>query len=687
MRIGLYLKNLDEEYQISVFKGIRSEAARAGIDLFCIQGGLSASGKYIPSDGILLLSSVLFTQDSDTDIAAIKNYFGQTPCISIGNRLRGIPSIIIRNKKSMEMIMEHLTVFHGYRKLLYIGGPVEHRDNTVREHVFREALTQNPTGCPDLEGTITNGGFREASAIEILKEYVRKHPDTPLDAIVAANDNMAIGALKVLRSVADPRWKACVVTGFDDIPQARLEIPALTTVQQPLHELGRLAVRTIHDLVEKKKSPDVLHIDSVPIIRNSCGCHSSPSEALPDTPPGEIQFSRLQYQSFQSEQYLRNVSSFGQQLTTAASMQELVGLLQAFLNNNDVQMFFLLLYPQKEGCAGGEIDLIYRRFKNEERAFADRSEKTSLQEFFANDFRGKESEPASPCIYNLTSGDEELGLIVYETDDNTHPHICSAAIFMANTVKRLMILEDEKERSRKLEREVHTRTQDLVESNRLLEKEAKRRLAVEAEVLRISEMERLRFSLDLHDDICQRLAGISMFSKSLEKGADLGELSEMIDETLSRTRQYAHDSFPVELDSLGLNEAFGSLCHSIQKETGCICEYSWKVPEGYTLSGSQEINLYRIVQEAMHNTVKHAKAQRARISVVLKDSTLVVRVRDNGTGISTCRNDAIPLHNKKRGHVGIGLKSMEYRAHQIGASYLFRSSAKHGTLVEIRLPL
>ncbi|MBN2811659.1 MAG: substrate-binding domain-containing protein [Spirochaetales bacterium] len=680
MRVGLYLKNLDEEYQISVFKGIRSEAARVGIDLFCMQGGLSSPGKFLPVDGVLLLTSALFAEMSDIDIPAIKNYFSSTPWISIGNNLEGIPSISIRNRKSMEQIMDHLVAFHGCRKLLFISGPAGHPDNSVREAVFRETLCNRSSEFPGLEGVVRNGGFWESYAIDIMREYIATHPDSPLDAVVAANDSMAIGALKVLRSASDPRWKSCKVTGFDDIPQARLEIPALTTVQQPLEELGRLAVRTIHALIEKKEAPEICELDSVPVIRNSCGCRSPEPDAalVPDAV-----LSRVQYQSFRSEQHLRNVSSFGQLLTTVGSMHELVRYLQAFLNSNDVKTFFFLLFPQSDTAKSGDIELIYRRFRNEEKSFADRRERTTLAEFFSSNFRENEKIPASASIHNLTSGTDELGIIVYEIDDYAHPHLCSAAIFIANTVRRLMILEDEKKRSRKLEREVLLRTKDLVESNRKLKAEAKRRLEVEAEVLHISEMERLRFSLDLHDDICQRLAGISMYSKSLDSGSDLGELSEMIDETLNRTRQYAHDSFPVELDSLGLNEAVASLCRSVQKQTLCACGYSWEAGADIRLANAQEINLYRIIQEAVHNTVKHARATRVDISVRLEDGALAIRVRDNGTGIS----GDTPARPKKKPHVGIGLKSMEYRAHQIGAQYLFRSSAKDGTLVEIRLPL
>jgi signal transduction histidine kinase len=258
-------------------------------------------------------------------------------------------------------------------------------------------------------------------------------------------------------------------------------------------------------------------------------------------------------------------------------------------------------------------------------------------------------------------------------------------------VKRLQILENEKDRALRLEQEVSYRTRDLLEANKKLSEEARRRLAVEAEVLRISEMERLRFSLDLHDDICQRLAGISMYCKSLSAREDLKpflpELAGLIDETLSRTRRYAHDSFPVELDSFGLREAVGGLCGRINKETDCACDYTWKVPSSVHLAQAMEINVYRIVQEALNNVVKHSKADKSAVEIKAEGSVLLVRIKDNGKGNPLLNSENYHKLPEEGRRTGLGLRSMEYRAHQLGAECLFKSTVKGGTLVELRIPI
>jgi signal transduction histidine kinase len=181
-----------------------------------------------------------------------------------------------------------------------------------------------------------------------------------------------------------------------------------------------------------------------------------------------------------------------------------------------------------------------------------------------------------------------------------------------------------------------------------------------------------------------------MFCKSLTRGVSaeslLPELSELIDETLLRTRQYAHDAFPMELDALGLKEALGALCHSVNKQTSCRCEYTWSAPEPSPLSPAQDINVYRIIQEALHNVIKHAKADKADITVKAEGPLLIVRVRDNGIGSSRQDGDK-PDNPATRRREGLGLRSMEYRAHQLGAEYIFESSCSGGTTVELRIPI
>ena len=690
MRIGLFLKNLDEEYQLSIFKGIKAEAAALGLELLCIQGELLSwkqddkpqnpslkadifpSRHFIGADGILFLSSVLFEQPKLDYAEQFKNMFKNTPFVSVGNSFFDYHSIQVNAEKPLWDLMDHLIVYHKYRKFLFIGGPVDGEDNIIREKIFREAIEKFRQVYPELRGTVVNGDFLETSGRIIARDYMIQHSDDPPDVIVAANDYMAFGARNMLMTREDPRWSKCPVTGFDDVSQSGLEIPALTTIRQPLEKLGKLAVRTLWDLIQGRDVPLTIKVDAELIIRGSCGCPIS-FKARPE-----------RQSLYHSLYHLRYLSALGQSLAAINSFEEMFTPLRFFLTSLAVPLFFLIVYDRPRPDIGLEGKFIYEQTPFGEKFGLENAPPIDTKEFIKG-LSSLEGTSRTWCLSHLRSGNEYLGMAVYEVPDTIHPQIYNGLILLANTVMRLFSYQEEMDRAVQLEREVAFRTRDLLLANKNLTAEVQRRMEAEAEVLQISEMERRRFSMDLHDDICQRLAGISMYSKSLAAGKKdskqtiaLKELSALIDETLLLTRRYAHDSFPMELGTMGLRDSLEALCSTVNKQTHCKCSFSWGLGNEYPLNQSQDLNIYRIIQEAIQNAVKHAKANRIAVEINCDESWFSASVEDNGTGNPALNN---------AGSEGLGLRSMRYRAHQAGADYYFNSREIGGTIVKIRIPL
>jgi signal transduction histidine kinase/DNA-binding LacI/PurR family transcriptional regulator len=688
MRVELFLNNLDEAYQISIYRAVRNEADALGIELVCMQCASPERyllnqlvhkrdlerffmRKRVGADGVLLLTSVI--RDDDGGESVVRMADRSFPLVSIGARMFDFPSIVVNGRAPMRRLLEHLTQIHGYRKLLFLCGAERNQDSCDREAVFKSFING------EISGEVIHGEFNEISGMTLMRDYIAAHPDEPPDAIIAASDTIALGVRRTLDAARDPCWKHCALTGFDDIPQSHLELPALTTIHQPFDAMGKIAVRLLRDSILGTETPLLTQVEAELRLRNSCGCKDTTWKQREQRPYWELahdvqNFSREAAQNaLWQERCLNYVSVFGQELTSVNTTQEIIPRLQFFLTNLGIEVFYLFINrrPSLKPLDSGA--LVLKRNKDGERAYKN-PPNINLTAFFAE-------LNSSVCLYHLRSGNEYIGLIVYDTQDTLHPHICSAAIFIANTIKRLLILEKEQRWTKQLKKEVALRT-------RALNAEAKRRVAVEAEVLRISELERLRFSLDLHDDICQRLAGISMFARSLVSGLSgtslLPELSEMIDETLQRTRQYAHDSFPVELDTFGLRGALESLCNMINH--ACRCDFYWSAfVEKSPLSTRQDINVYRIVQEAVQNAVKHSGASRISVEIEMNPLFFIARVRDNGKGKPSLNSEDQIVEGNKQS-VGLGLRSMRYRAHQLDAEYVFNST-EQGTLVETRVPL
>ncbi|MCX7656944.1 MAG: substrate-binding domain-containing protein, partial [Treponemataceae bacterium] len=620
-QIAFFVNNLDEEYQISIYRAVREAAIEQHYRLICIQsetifrnelrGRPFYSAPWLSVEGILLLSSVIGAEFKKEDKKYLEGTFDSIPLVSIGRQFFDFPSILIRSKKAFSSLLRHLIEDHKYRSFLYIGGPIHHHDNIIREQIVQDVIKEYRQQGLFLELTIEHGLFHEYSSMVITTRYLNERPAHPFDVIITANDNMAIGVLKAIETSKNPYWKSCAITGFDDIPLAALEHPSLTTIHQPLDELGRRAVELLDHIIKKENYPTIQFVESSLILRESCGCHveTNTSHLVPTPIFGALQgytslphrlvlnhqkpftendSSLLVYLSIKSEQYLRNLSYLGQRLITISTYHGMVQHLSDFLTALSVPLCYLFVFPNPQKEAPPQALLLYKKSQGKEENLGEHPPLVIIQEVL------QEEEAPVQCVYPLRSGDNYVGILVYYAEDYAQPHLCSCATFLANNLERLHELEREKQRAQILEEEVQLRTQELVKAYEELQAESRRREAVEAEVLRISELERLRFSLDLHDDICQRLAGLSMYCKSmLPQYPGLQDVIQMIDETLMLTRQYAHDAFPVELENLGLEKALENLCATMERQVGCTYNFFWNIPSDMTrLSKSQAINVY-----------------------------------------------------------------------------------------------
>lgn len=680
MRIGLLLNILDEEYQLSIFRGMNKRAKEKGIELICFQRNNVPFNKYsinLPKadffnlDGLIILTSVVVDKCEVKNIKEVEKVFGKIPVVSVGQAIYGIPSLIIRSESAMTELVTHLVEEHSYRHLVFMSGREKHYDNVVRETVFRNAIEKYKRLIPEITGYVLRGDFSEESAIQAISEHVNQNKNSKIDAIVCANDNMAIGVNKFLK-INRPSCveEKCAVTGFDDTPQAELEISPLTTVRQPMEEIGIRALDMIEAKINGHDLPALDSMEAKFIKRQSCGCpYSKEIEKEADIRQG---MNKIQIKYLQSEQRLRMISHIGQDLNSVYSLPELRVYLDRNLEMLGVRNFCIISFIESKRSLNSGVYPLYVRKngKMEDKYFESRKTplKTFLKDFFVWD--------ESYAFKYLYLGKDNLGGILYQAKEELHPYICSMSINISQTILRLKVMEEDFKYAENLEKEVQKRTKELVESN-------VRRAKVEAQVLKISEAERQRFSTDLHDDICQRLAGISMLCKSYWRKPEpvakeeMAELVELITDTLQRTRQYAHNSYPVELESLGMNHSLNNLCAAFEVQSGIKCKYEWNLQKNLDFNSIQKLNIFRIIQEALHNVMKHSKADTVIVSIDSVKDYVIVDVRDNGIGIP--ESDA---NGKKE---GLGLNSMQYRADQIGAQFEIKPNLPKGTCVELKI--
>jgi len=210
------------------------------------------------------------------------------------------------------------------------------------------------------------------------------------------------------------------------------------------------------------------------------------------------------------------------------------------------------------------------------------------------------------------------------------------------------------------------------------------RKRLEKEILEISDREQRRIGHDLHDGLCQQLAGIELMSQVLEQkvgarsktgAARAADISRHVREAISYTRSLARGLSPVMRDAEGLMSALHELasnaCRMFHVACGFECDPPVLIHEHSTAT-----HLYRIAQEAVSNALKHGKARRIWISLKCVGNRNILSVKDDGCGIPKTLPD-----NK-----GMGLRIMQYRAGMIGGAAMVERDLEGGTSVICSVP-
>jgi DNA-binding LacI/PurR family transcriptional regulator len=220
------------------------------------------------ADGVIVASASV--HDSNVDRLA-----SEYPLTLVGRRphRRSLHCVGIDDVGGSHAVTTHLLDVHGHRRPAHISGPLDHQSAIDKHEGFRAALADagipyDPTLVVESDYS-QEGGY--AAALQLLD-------GDPPDAIVAANDQMAFGAIEALRERGLDAPRDVAVVGYDDIGLARVMQPQLTSVRADLVEVGRLAAERLLELVRGERPSAVQReLPTHVVIRSSCGC--APKEA------------------------------------------------------------------------------------------------------------------------------------------------------------------------------------------------------------------------------------------------------------------------------------------------------------------------------------------------------------------------------------------------------------------------
>jgi diguanylate cyclase (GGDEF)-like protein len=304
--IAFIANNFYSEYCHTMYSGFKKAVAELGVSVITVGGGDIDSPQYNNMrrnrifdlvnvnefDGIIYQSGSLINYVTEERFLEFCSRFNAVPSVHIGFNKKGCSSVLVDNGTGMKELVNHFIEVHHRKEIAFIRGPVSCTDAEERFDAYRESLQEH--GITYNEDLVYQGAFLQDCGVDAVKEFIDTRKMN-FDALIGANDQMALFAMNELlrRGISVP-GDVCV-GGFDNLISARACSPALTTVGQPVFELGKQALNLLIDIIEGKTAIGTsVTLPSQLILRRSCGCISVPFKSSDLTAVDNPEYTRFE---------------------------------------------------------------------------------------------------------------------------------------------------------------------------------------------------------------------------------------------------------------------------------------------------------------------------------------------------------------------------------------------------------
>ncbi|MDA3845854.1 MAG: substrate-binding domain-containing protein, partial [Vallitaleaceae bacterium] len=285
--IAVIMDTMDGVYQSRISNSLIEYGENKNFNLIFYSGMASNSQNNIMSehnavfqlfnknkfDGLIYVHSSLEIYVGKKGIKRLAKMCGELPTISLSVSIDGAKSIIIDNFDSMYKMTQHVLTNHDYKRIAFISGPLKNNEAVSRYNGFKSAI--DVAQKPFNNHYFFEGDFLPNSGMSAI-DYFAKTPLEMPDVIIAANDEMAIGALMRLKELGFDIPSEVAITGFDNIETSKSFFPSITTVNQPSINMSKHAIEYMDQLLhgESDLVPNEKYVSGELIIRESCGCFS-----------------------------------------------------------------------------------------------------------------------------------------------------------------------------------------------------------------------------------------------------------------------------------------------------------------------------------------------------------------------------------------------------------------------------
>lgn len=278
------LCDVANHYQEQVCKTITSSALTRGYNVSYFsfftcygvdtQNGIGESNiinliPYERFDGFIICHDTFFNEWAVEELFEYIEERTEAPVITLRRQWKDYPCVLAEDSGSIQKIVRHLVDVHGFRRIAFMSGTKGHPDAEHRLADYREGIES--CGIPYKEELVFYGDFWKKAAKKAVPYFLTEIPEKP-EAIVCANDYMAISLCNELINQGTMVPDDIVVTGFDDIWEALVYMPPMTTVAVQVEKMSEIAFDTLEKMIRGEEVPNVQTVPTEPVYRNSCGC-------------------------------------------------------------------------------------------------------------------------------------------------------------------------------------------------------------------------------------------------------------------------------------------------------------------------------------------------------------------------------------------------------------------------------
>lgn len=285
--IGICLSRVQEEYRLQCIKAFNQHASAKGYRLFIFN---TKSDFFLPPtptdfgemtvyqlipydllDAMILFPDTIYRDSILNDI--LENCRSrQIPVLTIDKALEGCINFRFDYANSFEKLCRHVVEVHHARTLFMLAGFAENNFSNERIAAFQKVLQEH--GLSQENCRIAYGDFWEKPAIEAMEKWFVEDKLPIPDAIICANDTMAITASQFLQNLGYRIPEDCIITGFDGISHASYHVPHLTTCTQDYDTMGRLVIEAVEKLWLGQPVEPSTVVDFYVRFSQSCGCEA-----------------------------------------------------------------------------------------------------------------------------------------------------------------------------------------------------------------------------------------------------------------------------------------------------------------------------------------------------------------------------------------------------------------------------